>query len=107
MHDFLESTFLDVFYAPFLTLNDLITKSKQKKPISVNWITGACLVLRRELLEDIGIFDEHFFLYYEEVDLCYERIKTDGKYFLCLTAMSFITEDKVLKKFNIFINRIF
>jgi GT2 family glycosyltransferase len=33
------------------------------------WLPGCCLLLRRRALEEIGTFDEDFFLYYEDVDL--------------------------------------
>lgn len=38
--------------------------------IQVDWTAGASLMIRRQLIEDIGGFDETFFLYYEETDLC-------------------------------------
>ena len=43
----------------------------------VDWVPGAFVILRREVLEDLGFFDERFFLYYEEVDLC-RRIRAGG-----------------------------
>jgi N-acetylglucosaminyl-diphospho-decaprenol L-rhamnosyltransferase len=36
----------------------------------VDWLAGASLMMRAEVLESIGSFDESFFLYFEETDLC-------------------------------------
>jgi GT2 family glycosyltransferase len=36
----------------------------------VDQLMGAALLLRRAALDDAGVFDERFFMYYEEVDLC-------------------------------------
>ncbi|MBO9474057.1 glycosyltransferase [Shimia sp. R10_1] len=36
----------------------------------VDWLAGASMMMRRQVLEEIGLFDERFFLYFEETDLC-------------------------------------
>ncbi|MEM9433530.1 MAG: glycosyltransferase family 2 protein [Pseudomonadota bacterium] len=36
----------------------------------VDWLAGASLMMRQSVLDDIGVFDETFFLYFEETDLC-------------------------------------
>ena len=37
---------------------------------SVGWVTGACLMIRREVVEQIGLLDTMFYMYYEDVDWC-------------------------------------
>ncbi|MEJ6006934.1 glycosyltransferase family 2 protein [Paucibacter sp. AS339] len=47
------------------------------QPATVDWVPGAFALLRHRLFDSIGGFDERFFLYYEEVDLC-RRIQAAG-----------------------------
>ena len=41
----------------------------------VDWLAGASMMIRRDVLDRIGIFDETFFLYYEETDLCHRAAR--------------------------------
>lgn len=46
-----------------------VTQSRGDAPRAVDWVMGAAVVLRRKALDEVGLFDEGFFLYSEEVDL--------------------------------------
>ncbi len=39
-------------------------------PHPVDWVTGACMLVRREAVEAVGPLDERFFMYAEELDWC-------------------------------------
>jgi N-acetylglucosaminyl-diphospho-decaprenol L-rhamnosyltransferase len=54
-----------------------VKQSGGERPHPVDWVTGAALVLRREALDEVGLFDEEFFLYSEEVDLQF-RLRQAG-----------------------------
>lgn len=41
----------------------------------VDWLTGASVLMRQTTLDEIGLFDETFFLYFEETDLCRRAAK--------------------------------
>lgn len=47
------------------------------QPADVDWVPGAFAIMRHDALRAVGHFDERFFLYYEEVDLC-RRFKAAG-----------------------------
>jgi hypothetical protein len=39
-------------------------------PVLVDWLSGACLVVRRAAWEQVGFLDERFFLFWEDADWC-------------------------------------
>jgi N-acetylglucosaminyl-diphospho-decaprenol L-rhamnosyltransferase len=45
------------------------------EPVQADWMLGAFLLLRRELLDELGGFDEGFRLYGEDIELCYRAAK--------------------------------
>jgi GT2 family glycosyltransferase len=57
---------------------DLTGTPLPKKPVQVEAISGACLLIRRRLFEELGGWDEGYFLHCEDLDLCM-RVKRAGK----------------------------
>ncbi|WP_204112517.1 glycosyltransferase family 2 protein [Shimia biformata] len=45
----------------------------------VDWLAGASMMLRRSVVEQVGLFDENFFLYFEETDLCRRVVNAGWK----------------------------
>lgn len=49
--------------------NDAMLR-QAKQPFAVDFVTGCGMVIRRGCLEQVGLFDERFFMYYEDADFC-------------------------------------
>ena len=50
---------------------------KSGKPFEVDWVSGAALIIRNDIFNQAGGFDEKFFMYFEDIDLC-KRVKDLG-----------------------------
>jgi GT2 family glycosyltransferase len=49
------------------------------EPVEVNSVIGACMMVRREALDQVGLLDEDYFLFLEETDWCYRMKKAGWK----------------------------
>jgi N-acetylglucosaminyl-diphospho-decaprenol L-rhamnosyltransferase len=75
---FVEATVLERWLGDSRLLRDFFVRDRgDDEPQDVDWLRGACLMLRREVATAVGLLDEGFFMYSEEVDLC-RRVRAAG-----------------------------
>jgi len=54
----------------FTRSNIITSLSDGKTPMEADWVSGACMVVRREAVNDAGLMDEQFFMYWEDAAWC-------------------------------------
>ena len=77
-----RTLFVDLFYLskwfPRLSLVRRFEATFQSSnPVDVDYLLGACIMVRSKVIEQVGLLDERFFMFLEETDWCF-RIKQHG-----------------------------
>jgi len=94
------------YFGDFQTLSSVILRrssnrlKKNKKFFYCQKITGAALMLRKNLFESIGGFDQKFFMYFEDEDLCRRIINSGKKNAIMTTAKIIHLEGKSSSTYN-------
>jgi hypothetical protein len=45
----------------------------------VDWVLGGCMLVRGEAIQQVGLMDEHYFMYFDDVDWCYRMWEAGWK----------------------------
>jgi GT2 family glycosyltransferase len=65
----------------------LLTDWDHSSARAVDWVSGAAMFIRREVLDQVGLLDEGFFMYCEDVDLCYRARQAGWEVWYCPDAV--------------------
>jgi len=87
----------------------LIEKKPAKRFVGTDFVSGSMIFLTKKVIDKIGLFDESYFMYYEEVDFCYRAKKVGFK--VGIDSKSIyehfeISQDNPTKEFYLFKNRL-
>lgn len=72
-----QTTGLYKIFPKIKSLNYYLTYLPDDKIAKIECIMGAFMLIKKELIQEIGYLDERFFIYSEDIDYCYRAVKAD------------------------------
>ncbi len=73
-----EALYLPRIFPQSQWMRGVYVYQDNRDPVPVDWISGTFFLFKKEILTEVGTFDEHYFMYYEDIDLS-KRIREKGK----------------------------
>lgn len=70
----------------WLMPDEVVALPDMSQTVEADWISGTAMLIRRAVVEQIGGFDEGFFLYFEEVDFCRRARRSGWKVYMVADA---------------------
>ena len=74
------------------------TEKESQNYVSVQYIKGFAILFNKEKFIEIGYFDENYFLYFEEIDLCRKIIKSGSKIYAINNALIKHEEENLMRE---------
>lgn len=69
-----------------------VYKDKGKNFIYTNFMTGCCMLIKKDVFNNVGLLPEEYFMYYEDVDFCVQVNKMGYKMGVCLDSVVYHKE---------------
>jgi GT2 family glycosyltransferase len=66
----IDSRFIRIFAGERFSLGYPAGDPRLQRGGSVDWISGACVLFRKEAIREVGYFNDRYFMYFEDVDVC-------------------------------------
>ncbi|MHC4124855.1 MAG: glycosyltransferase family 2 protein [Planctomycetota bacterium] len=90
---FNETFSLSKFFPKSRRFRGLYLRNNTGSAVEVDWVSGACMLVRRSVIEQVGMLNEGFFMYFEDQEWCY-RIKNAGHKIIYYPAAQVIHYEK-------------
>lgn len=74
-------------------------RRKDREPLEVDSVLGACMMVRKEAIDEVGLLDEGYFFFLEETDWCYRMREKGWKTFHVPTAEIIHLQGRTANKF--------
>lgn len=103
MYPFYRRTFLANTKAGKKWLNNFLLKDQDRsEPFAVDWLLGACLLVRSKAIAEVGLLDERFFLFLEDTDWCLRFWQKDWSVFFSPDSQIVHYPNRASSETNIF-----